>query len=70
MIAVEGTIFAFGFSKKYDLLLLLIDGRVLNRCQSFDRLASVNAHLCGLYDTCEGGYGDTGSEDWSLACVQ
>jgi hypothetical protein len=39
-------IFAFGFSKKYDLLLLSIEGRVLDLCRAFDRLASVNAHLC------------------------
>jgi hypothetical protein len=44
-ITVEGTIFAFGFSKKYDLSLLLIEGLVLDRCQAFDRLASVDAHL-------------------------
>jgi hypothetical protein len=44
MIAVEGTIFAFSFSKKYDLSLILIEGRVLDRCQAFDRLASVDAH--------------------------
>ncbi len=46
-IAVEGTIFAFGFSKKYDLSLLLIEGRVLDRCRAFDRLVSVDAHLWG-----------------------
>jgi hypothetical protein len=45
MIAVEGMIFAFGFQKKYDLSLLLIEGRVLDRCRAFDRLASVDAHL-------------------------
>jgi hypothetical protein len=49
MIAVEGTIFAFGFLKKYDLSLLSIEGRVLDRCRAFDRLASVDAHLCGQY---------------------
>ncbi len=38
-------IFAFGFSKKYELSLLSIEGRVLDRCRSFDRLASVDAHL-------------------------
>jgi hypothetical protein len=48
MIAVEGMIFAFGFQKKYDLSLLLIEGRVLDRCRAFDRLASVDAHLCAL----------------------
>jgi hypothetical protein len=41
MIEVERTIFAFKFSKKYDLSLLSIEGRVLDRC----RLASVDAHL-------------------------
>jgi hypothetical protein len=46
MIAVEGTILAFGFFKKYDLSLLLIEGRVLDRCRAFHRLASVDAHLC------------------------
>jgi hypothetical protein len=44
-ISVEGTIFAFGFSKKYDLLLLSIEGRVLDRCRAIDRLVSVNAPL-------------------------
>jgi hypothetical protein len=46
-IAVEGTIFAFGFSKNYDLSLLSIEGRVLDRYRAFDRLASVDAHLWG-----------------------
>jgi hypothetical protein len=46
MIEVEGTIFAFEFSKKYDLSLLSIEGRVLDRCRAFDRLASVDAQLC------------------------
>ncbi len=45
-IEVEGTIFAFGFSKKYDISLLSIECRVLNRRQAFDRLACVDAHLC------------------------
>ncbi len=36
---------AFGFSKKYDLSLLSIEGRVLDRCRAFDRLVSVDAHL-------------------------
>jgi hypothetical protein len=45
MIAVGGTIFAFGFSKKYDLSLLSIEGLVLDLCRAFDRLASVDAHL-------------------------
>ncbi len=44
-IAVEGTIFAFDFSKKYDLSLLSIGCRVLDRCRAFDRLVSVDAHL-------------------------
>jgi hypothetical protein len=45
---VEGTIFACGFSKKYNLSLLSIEDRVLDRCQAFDRLASVDAHPCPL----------------------
>jgi hypothetical protein len=45
-IAMEGKIFAFGFSKKYDLALLLIEGRVLDRCRAFDRFVRVDAHLC------------------------
>jgi hypothetical protein len=44
-LVVEGKIFAFGFSKKYDLSLLSVEGRVLDRCWAFDRLVSVNAHL-------------------------
>jgi hypothetical protein len=44
-IAVEGTIFAFGFSKKYDISLLSIECRVFDRCRTFDRLACVDAHL-------------------------
>ncbi len=35
------------FSKKYGLSLLSIEGRVLDWCQAFDRLASVDAHLWG-----------------------
>jgi hypothetical protein len=42
---VEGTIFAFAFSKKYDLSPLSNEGRVLDRCRAFDRLDSVDAHL-------------------------
>jgi hypothetical protein len=45
-IAVEGKIFAFGFSKKFDLSLLSIECQVLDRCRAFDRLVSVDAHLC------------------------
>jgi hypothetical protein len=42
----KGFVFALGFSKKYDLSLLLVVGRVLDRCRAFDRrLASVDAHL-------------------------
>jgi hypothetical protein len=37
MMEVEGTIFAFSFLKKYDISLLLIECRVLDRCQAFDR---------------------------------
>ncbi len=44
-IVVEGMIFASGFSKKYDLSLLSIKGRVLDWCRAFDRLASIDAHL-------------------------
>jgi hypothetical protein len=44
-IMVEGTIFAFGFSKKYNLSLLPTSGPVFNRCGAFDRFASVDAHL-------------------------
>jgi hypothetical protein len=35
-IAVEGTIFVFGFSKKYDISLLSIKCRVLDRCRAFN----------------------------------
>ncbi len=42
---VEGTIFAFNFSKKYDLSILSIEGRVLDQCRAFDQLVSVDAHL-------------------------
>ncbi len=48
-IAVEGMIFDFGFSKKYDLSLLSIEGWVLDWCRAFDGLASVDAHLCWQY---------------------
>ncbi len=44
-IAVVGTIFAFGFLKKYNLSLLSIEGRALDRCRAIDRLVSVDAHL-------------------------
>jgi hypothetical protein len=44
-IAVEGTIFVFGFSKKYDLSPLSNEDRVLDRCRAFDRIYSVDAHL-------------------------
>jgi hypothetical protein len=44
-IAVEGKIFAFGFTKKYDISLLSIECQVLDRCPAFDRLVSVDAHL-------------------------
>ncbi len=44
-IAVEGPILAFGFSKKYDISLLSIECRILDRCRAFDRLACVDAHL-------------------------
>jgi hypothetical protein len=47
----HGTIFAFGFSKKYDLSLILIEGRVLDRCRAFDQLVSVDAHLwCAMHE--------------------
>ncbi len=45
-IEVEGTIFAFGFSKKYDISLLSIECRVLDQRRAFDRLACVEAYLC------------------------
>jgi hypothetical protein len=45
-IAVEGTIFAFGFSKKYDISLLSIECLVLDAWRVFDRIACVDAHLC------------------------
>jgi hypothetical protein len=45
-IEVEGTIFAFGFLKKYDISLLSIECRVLDRSRAFDQLACVDAHLC------------------------
>jgi hypothetical protein len=51
MIVVEGTIFAFGFLKKYNLSLLSMEGRVLDRCRAFDRLVSVDSHLCRTGDT-------------------
>jgi hypothetical protein len=51
MIEVEGTIFAFEFSKKYDISLLSIKCRVLDRCQAFHQLASVDAHLCREYQS-------------------
>jgi hypothetical protein len=35
-----------GFSKKFDLSLLSIECRVLDRFRAFDRLVSVDAHLC------------------------
>jgi hypothetical protein len=44
-IAVEGMTFAFGFSKKYNISLLSIECRVLDRCRAFDQLACVDAHL-------------------------
>jgi hypothetical protein len=47
-IAVEGKIFALGFSKKYDLSLLSIECWELDRCRAFDRLACVDALLWSL----------------------
>jgi hypothetical protein len=49
-IAVEGKIFAFGFSKKDDLSLLSMECPVLDWGRAFDQLVSVDAHLC-LYFT-------------------
>jgi hypothetical protein len=43
--AIEGTIFAFGFLKKYDLSFYWIVGQVLDQCRAFNRLSSVDAHL-------------------------
>jgi hypothetical protein len=46
-LSIEGTtIFDFGFSKKYNLSRPPIEGRVLDRCQAFDRLIRVDTHLC------------------------
>jgi hypothetical protein len=42
---VEDTISAFDFSKKYDLSILSIEGRVLDQCRAFDQLVSVDAYL-------------------------
>jgi hypothetical protein len=39
-------IFAFGLAKKYDLSLLSTEGQVFHQCRAFDRLASVDVHLC------------------------
>jgi hypothetical protein len=44
-IAVDGTIFAYSFSKKYNISLLSIECRVLDQCRAFERLACVDAHL-------------------------
>jgi hypothetical protein len=38
-------IFAFGFSKKYNISLLSIECRVLDWWREFERLACVDAHL-------------------------
>jgi hypothetical protein len=35
-IEVEGTIFDFDFSKKYDLSLLLVEGWEFDQCRAFD----------------------------------
>jgi hypothetical protein len=45
-VEVQGTIFDFAYSKKFDLSLLTTLGRVLDRCRTFDLFASVDAHLC------------------------
>ncbi len=42
-IKVEGMIFGFGFSKKFDLSLLSTLGRVLDGCRAFDLFAGVDA---------------------------
>ncbi len=42
---VEGTIFAFGFSKKYDLSLLLIEGQVLS-VSGIRPTCQYDSHLC------------------------
>ncbi len=43
-IAVEGTSFAYGFTKNYDHLLLPTSGRVFDFCRAFDRFSNVHAH--------------------------
>ncbi len=43
-IEVEGTIFDFGFLKKFDLSLFLTLGPVLDRNRAFNLFASVNAY--------------------------
>jgi hypothetical protein len=50
-IEVEGTIFDFGVSKKFDLSLLWIEGWIVDQCRAFDLYASVDAHLwhCRYY---------------------
>jgi hypothetical protein len=42
-IKVEGTIFDFSFSKKFDISLLPTLGQVLDRFQAFNLFASVDA---------------------------
>ncbi len=44
----QGTIFDFGFSKKFNLSLLSTLGLVLDRCRAFEIFAGVDvdAHLC------------------------
>ncbi len=46
-IAVEGTFFAFGFSKKYDLSLLSIKGRVLDRGDLFLQMPIISYQMEG-----------------------
>ncbi len=41
----RGYLLGLRFSKKSDLSLFSIEGRVLDRCRAFVRLASVDAHL-------------------------
>ena len=42
-IEVEGTIFDFGFSKKFDLSLISTLGWVLEQCRAFNLFESVDA---------------------------
>jgi hypothetical protein len=45
-VEVQGTIFDFSFSKKFDFSLFSTLGRALDRWRAIDLFASVDAHLC------------------------